>query len=120
MTRHVPWRWHIGAARGALRLYQLTFSALVGRACRHLPTCSHYASEAIDRHGLWAGGWMGFARVCRCHPWGTHGYDPVPTGAPAGAHPFMPWRYGTWRGPLACEEVEALKSGSSSGSSAGV
>ena len=41
---------------------------VIGRQCRYLPTCSHYADEAIARHGLWAGGWMGVARVCRCHP----------------------------------------------------
>jgi uncharacterized protein len=118
MSRHAPLRWQVGAARGAIRLYQLTFSALIGRACRHLPTCSDYASEAIDRYGLWAGGWMGVARICRCHPWGTHGYDPVPTMPPAGARPFLPWRYGTWRGPLVSEEVGEPSSGSGSGSAA--
>jgi putative membrane protein insertion efficiency factor len=114
MMSHARWRWHIGAARGAIRFYQLTFSALVGRACRHLPTCSDYASEAIDRHGLWAGGWMGCARICRCHPWGTDGYDPVPQALPGRAHPLLPWRYGMWRGPLAGEEVETSSSGTGS------
>jgi putative membrane protein insertion efficiency factor len=114
MSSHARARWHVGAARAAIRFYQLTFSAFVGRACRHLPTCSDYASEAMERHGLWPGGWMGLARICRCHPWGTHGYDPVPAGLPAGAHPMLPWRYGTWRGPLACEEVEPSNSASGS------
>ncbi|MGA8601817.1 MAG: membrane protein insertion efficiency factor YidD [Beijerinckiaceae bacterium] len=108
-------RWQVGAARAAIRLYQLTFSALIGRACRHLPTCSDYASEAIERHGLWIGGWMGAARLCRCHPKGTHGYDPVPASLPARAHPLLPWRYGTWRGPLACEEGSSSGSGSGAG-----
>ena len=112
MTNHARLRWHIGAARRAIRLYQLTLSALVGRTCRHLPSCSDYASEAIERYGMWAGGWMGLSRICRCHPWGTDGYDPVPQDLPAGASPFLPWRYGSWRGPLACEEVEASSSGS--------
>lgn len=118
MTRHVAARWQVGFARGAIRLYQLTLSAVVGRSCRHLPTCSDYMSEAIERHGLWAGGWIGLARICRCHPWGTHGYDPVPTVPPTGAHPLVPWRYGTWGGPLACEEVEASSSGPGAGSPA--
>ena len=60
-------------ARGAIRLYQLTLSSLLGRQCRYLPTCSDYADEAICRHGLWAGGWMGAARICRCHPLGGSG-----------------------------------------------
>jgi len=83
-----------------IRAYQVSLSALVGQQCRHLPTCSHYMDEAILRHGFWAGGWMGFARLCRCQPWGTAGFDPVPDHSPASAHWFLPWRYGRWRGPL--------------------
>jgi putative membrane protein insertion efficiency factor len=115
MSSHAVARWHVSVARAAIRLYQLTFSALTGRSCRHLPTCSDYTSEAIDRHGLWAGGWMGVARICRCHPWGTHGYDPVPEVLPGGTHRLLPWRYGRWRGPLTREEVEGSNSGLSSG-----
>lgn len=85
------------AAQGAIRLYQVTLSGLIGRQCRHLPTCSDYADEAIERHGLWAGGWMGVARICRCHPWGTAGLDPVPATLPPKARWFAPWRYGLWR-----------------------
>jgi putative membrane protein insertion efficiency factor len=85
------------AAHGAIPFYQMTFSALIGRQCRYLPSCSDYADEAIARHGLWAGGWMGFARVCRCHPYGGAGYDPPPERAPAGASWLTPWRYGRWR-----------------------
>ncbi len=85
-------------ARRLIRLYQLTFSALLGNQCRYNPTCSHYADEAIARHGVWAGGWMGAARLCRCHPWGGSGFDPVPP-APPGARWDRPWRYGRWRGP---------------------
>jgi putative membrane protein insertion efficiency factor len=80
-----------------IRAYQLSLSGLIGRQCRHLPTCSAFADEAILRHGLWAGGWMGAARLCRCHPLGTHGYDPVPEFRPARARWFTPWRYGRWR-----------------------
>ena len=68
-------------ARGliaSLRGYQLTLSALIGRRCRYLPTCSEYAMEAIARHGVWRGLRLGAGRVCRCHPWGGDGFDPVP------------------------------------------
>jgi len=74
-----------------IRLYQLTLSAFIGRSCRHLPTCSHYAAEAIRRHGAWAGFWLGFFRVMRCHPLGTHGLDPVPEEVPRREWRF--WRY---------------------------
>ena len=67
---------------GFIRLYQLTLSALIGRHCRHLPSCSAYAAEAITRHGAWAGLWLALFRVGRCHPWGTHGFEPVPTEVP--------------------------------------
>ena len=69
------------AARAMLaliRLYQLTLSALTGRMCRHLPTCSDYTAQAIRRHGAWAGFWLGLFRIGRCHPWGSDGFDPVP------------------------------------------
>ncbi len=86
------------AARGLVRVYRYTLSALIGRECRHLPTCSDYADQAFDRHGLWAGGWMTLARVLRCNPWGTSGLDFVPSDRPAGARWYLPWRYGRWRG----------------------
>ncbi len=94
------------AAHALIRSYQLSLSALLGRWCRHLPTCSAYADEAIARHGLWAGGWMGMARLCRCNPWGTHGFDPVPRQLPEGADWSQPWRYGRWRGPLECQACD--------------
>ncbi len=75
-----------------IRIYQLTLSAFVGRSCRHLPTCSSYAMDAIRMHGAWAGFWLGFWRVLRCHPFGTHGFDPVPEeGVPR--IDLMFWRY---------------------------
>jgi hypothetical protein len=61
-----------------IRFYQLTLSSIMGRHCRFLPTCSDYAREAIDRHGAWRGGKLAVRRVCRCHPWGGEGFDPVP------------------------------------------
>ncbi|MCP8940357.1 membrane protein insertion efficiency factor YidD [Alsobacter sp. SYSU M60028] len=91
-----------------LRAYRYTLSALIGRQCRHLPTCSEYTEEAMARHGIWAGGWMGAARICRCNPWGTSGLDFVPATLPEGSAWYRPWRYGRWRGvnerpPFACE-----------------
>lgn len=81
-----------------IRLYRLTLSAFVGRTCRHLPTCSEYAEEAILRHGVWRGGWLALARFARCRPGGSDGYDPVPALADE-HHPWWaPWRYGRWRG----------------------
>ena len=84
-------------ARALIRFYQLTLSIVLGRQCRYLPTCSAYADEAIRRHGLWAGSWMGAARICRCHPWGDSGYDPPLETLPNGASWSRPWRYGRWR-----------------------
>jgi putative membrane protein insertion efficiency factor len=87
----------------ALRAYQLTLSSVAGSHCRHLPTCSAYMDEAIERHGLWAGGFVGLARLCRCHPFGTAGFDPVPDELPRHARWWRPWTYGRWRGPLQLE-----------------
>jgi uncharacterized protein len=86
------------AARGLVALYRYTFSPLIGFHCRHLPTCSEYADEALSRHGLWAGGWMTLARLCRCHPLGSSGLDFVPVARPARSRWFLPWRYGRWSG----------------------
>ncbi|HXW26269.1 MAG TPA: membrane protein insertion efficiency factor YidD [Xanthobacteraceae bacterium] len=86
------------AGGGLIKLYRYTLSPLVGWDCRHLPTCSAYAQEAIDRFGLWAGSWMALARILRCHPLGTSGLDFVPPTPPAGAQWYLPWRYGRWRG----------------------
>ena len=80
---------------GFVRLYQLTLSGFVGNSCRHLPTCSEYAYEAIARHGLWAGGWMALFRLARCGPGGTHGLDQVPKVLARDLHVWTPWRF--WR-----------------------
>ena len=92
--------------------YQLTLSSLAGRYCRHWPSCSAYADEAIRRHGLWAGSWMGVARICRCGPGGTSGVDLVPDTLPTLSAWYKPWAFGRWRGvnapsPIACEAVDA-------------
>jgi putative membrane protein insertion efficiency factor len=86
-------------AHGLIRGYQLSLSGLIGRQCRYLPTCSAYTDEAIARHGVWPGAWMGAARICRCHPLGGSGYDPPPRDLPARASWMQPWRYGVWRAP---------------------
>jgi hypothetical protein len=61
----------------ALALYQKV-SGLGSPRCRYLPTCSEYAREAVLTHGAGRGSWLALRRVGRCHPWGGHGYDPVP------------------------------------------
>jgi uncharacterized protein len=83
-------------AKAPIHAYRWTLKPLIGLECRHLPTCSEYALEAIDRNGAWRGLWLSLSRVCRCHPWGSHGYDPVPDISSA-RHPLAPWRYGRWR-----------------------
>jgi uncharacterized protein len=85
-------------ARTLLKVYRYTLSPLVGFHCRHLPTCSDYADQAIERFGLWAGGWMTLARLLRCHPWGTSGLDVVPDSLPGRCCWYLPWRFGRWRG----------------------
>jgi putative membrane protein insertion efficiency factor len=58
--------------------YQRFISILLPPRCRYYPTCSQYALEAVDRFGVGRGLWLGAKRLCRCHPWGGSGYDPVP------------------------------------------
>lgn len=68
------------ALRVAVRFYQLTLSWLAASSCRHAPSCSAYAIEALEVHGARRGGWLALRRLLRCHPWGGAGYDPVPDG----------------------------------------
>ena len=63
---------------GLIRLYQITLSPYIGRACRYTPTCSNYGIEAIRKHGPFKGTWLTIKRVLSCNPWGSSGYDPVP------------------------------------------
>ena len=92
-------------ALGALRGYKLLISPLFTGSCRYLPSCSDYAAEAIERHGVAAGLGLGAHRLCRCHPFGGSGHDPVPGSNPwralfvrrkgAGAAPPRPARAGS-------------------------
>ncbi len=61
-----------------VRIYQICISPLTPASCRFTPTCSHYAIEALKKYGPIKGGWLTIKRICRCHPWGGSGYDPVP------------------------------------------
>lgn len=64
-----------------LRLWQVLVSPVYGQTCRFYPSCSSYALEAVDRHGLVRGGWLALRRLGRCHPWNPGGVDPVPPKA---------------------------------------
>ncbi|MFO1073476.1 MAG: membrane protein insertion efficiency factor YidD [Geminicoccaceae bacterium] len=71
-------------ARGLVALvtaYRLLLSPVLGPACRYAPSCSDYAIEALRAHGAARGALLALRRVLRCHPWGGHGYDPVPPPA---------------------------------------
>ena len=83
-------------AKAPVQAYRWTLKPLVGWECRHLPSCSEYALDAIEKNGAWRGAWLALARLFRCHPWGTHGFDPVPDIA-GERHALAPWRYGRWR-----------------------
>lgn len=61
-----------------IRVYRYLLSPLLGPSCRYYPTCSQYAQEAIELHGVIRGSWLSLKRVGSCHPWHEGGYDPVP------------------------------------------
>ncbi|WP_189388599.1 membrane protein insertion efficiency factor YidD [Bacterioplanes sanyensis] len=61
-----------------IRFYRVAISPLIPSRCRYYPTCSSYADEAVRRYGVVRGGSMAIKRILRCHPWASHGYDPVP------------------------------------------
>ncbi|HEU4609964.1 MAG TPA: membrane protein insertion efficiency factor YidD [Chitinophagaceae bacterium] len=61
-----------------IKIYQWVISPILGPKCRFTPSCSAYGLEAIRKYGPFKGGWLALKRISRCHPWGGHGYDPVP------------------------------------------
>lgn len=67
-----------GIAITLVKFYQAAIRPLLPNACRYTPSCSAYSIEAIQKYGALKGGWLGLKRILRCHPWGGHGYDPVP------------------------------------------
>jgi putative membrane protein insertion efficiency factor len=68
-------------ATAPIRLYQRWISPWTPASCRYRPTCSSYAVEAIELHGLVRGGWLSLKRVLSCHPFREGGWDPVPGSA---------------------------------------
>ncbi|WP_373187780.1 membrane protein insertion efficiency factor YidD [Halopseudomonas sp.] len=65
-------------ALGLIKVYRYAISPLMASHCRFYPSCSCYAQEAIEQHGLLRGGLLSAKRLGRCNPWGSGGYDPVP------------------------------------------
>ncbi len=61
-----------------IKIYQNYISPFTPASCRYQPTCSSYTKEALQKHGLFKGGWLSVKRIFSCHPFGGSGYDPVP------------------------------------------
>lgn len=62
----------------SIRIYRAIISPWLPATCRYTPSCSEYALIAVDRFGAAKGGWLALRRLLRCHPFGSHGHDPVP------------------------------------------
>jgi putative membrane protein insertion efficiency factor len=71
-------KWLIYPFLLLIKIYQTFISPLAPSTCRYQPTCSHYAKEALEVHGLIKGGRLAIKRILSCHPWGGKGFDPVP------------------------------------------
>lgn len=72
----------VALLRAPIRGYQIAISPLLGPRCRFHPSCSHYALEALERHGVLRGLWLAIRRIGRCHPLHAGGFDPVPRARP--------------------------------------
>ena len=79
LTRHLATQ----TLRGLIQAYRYSVAPLLPGRCRYLPTCSHYGLEALQVHGPIQGSWLTLRRLLICHPWGGHGFDPVPPVAMA-------------------------------------
>jgi putative membrane protein insertion efficiency factor len=75
----MPAGYAVAAALGLLRTYKLLISPYFAGSCRFLPSCADYTREAIERHGVARGVWLGLKRLSRCHPLCQGGHDPVPS-----------------------------------------
>jgi uncharacterized protein len=69
--------------QAGVRAYQWTIRPIIGAHCRFEPSCSHYAIEALERHGAWRGTALAGRRILRCNPWHEGGYDPAPLPNPS-------------------------------------
>ena len=76
--------------RACIRAYQLLLSPFIGNQCRFHPSCSQYALEAVDRHGVMKGTWLAVRRLGRCHPFHPGGFDPVPEKATFSGDELVP------------------------------
>lgn len=68
----------VALLKALILVWQWVLSPVLGANCRYQPSCSHYAAEALSRHGAIRGGWLATRRILICNPWGGAGYDPVP------------------------------------------
>ena len=62
-----------------IRFYQLFISPIIGQNCRYQPTCSEYTAGCLKKFGIIKGTFLSLKRISSCHPWGNHGYDPIPS-----------------------------------------
>lgn len=110
--RRVPSGLAGKSALAAIWLYRRSLSPVLyalGVRCRHMPSCSEYAAEAFSRHRFNRAFWLSLSRFCRCHPFGSHGFDPVPGDAPDVGWRF--WRLGDWAWTERDGEIETRRSG---------
>ena len=100
------------AALAAIWLYRRSLSPalyFIGVRCRHMPSCSEYAAEAFSKHRFGRAFWLSLSRFCRCHPFGSHGFDPVPEEA---LHVgWKLWKLGDWAWTERGMPVERKRSG---------